>query len=351
MKKTVLKISQWFVVGATVAFTSCNNEPDKVSPQKVTGSVYVVCEGNFLSNEGKISRYNPTTNQSQIDVYKDANNVGLGDIVQSMTIIDTLAYIVVNNSNKIEIAGINSFKKVNTISNLALPRYLVQVGNNKAYLTEYKNFVDNGQVSVIDLKTNTIIKTIAVGKFPEKMIKVGNRVYVLNNGSNFVSVIDLNNESVSEISVGYGGNDMVLDGTNIYVLTQGKKEYTADWSIDVEKSTAATIEKINTNNNTVQKLFTFSSTLDSPSRLAIKNNELYFINNGLYKISLNSGSFNPTKLYARSLYGLGIDPSNGQIYVGTSGFTSNQKLIRLSDDGVAKDSATVGAGPNGFVFK
>ena len=46
------------------------------------------------------------------------NNFLLGDVVQSMNIINNQAYIVVNNFSKIEVASIDSLKYVTTIDDL-----------------------------------------------------------------------------------------------------------------------------------------------------------------------------------------------------------------------------------------
>ena len=62
-------------------------------------------------------------------------------------------------------------------------------------------FVSNTQddsVSVIDLASNKIIKTIAVGSTPEgiSIDPINQRAYVANWGSNNVSVIDVNSQQM-----------------------------------------------------------------------------------------------------------------------------------------------------------
>ena len=63
----------------------------------------------------------------------------------------------------------------------------------------------DGNVSVIDTSTNTVIATIPVGKRPWNMALTpdGKKLYVANGRSNSVSVIDtIENKHITDIPVG-----------------------------------------------------------------------------------------------------------------------------------------------------
>ena len=91
---------------------------------------FVTNEGNFNSGNGSIS-FVSNDGTVENNVFVTTNSFPLGDVVQSMSIIDENAYIVVNNSSKIEVASIDSMISVGTIENISSPRYIIEVSNTK----------------------------------------------------------------------------------------------------------------------------------------------------------------------------------------------------------------------------
>lgn len=351
MKKQFLRFS--ILSFCVVYLFSCNPKTEEAKP--VAGSVYVVCEGNFLSSNGSICIFNESTKQTQVDVFKDKNGVGLGDVVQSLNFIGDKAYIVVNNSNKIEIVDALSFESKASIKNLALPRNLAKVSDSKAYVTEYVSYGENGRISVIDLSTNTITKTISLGLLPEQLFVYGSKVLVSNNGENTISVINASTDAIEKtITVTGAPSGMVKDANGkLWILCSGIKKYNPDYSTDLVNSEAGALVRVNLENFEVEKTIAFSNKADSPDRLVINatGNKLYYLNNGVFEFDISSTNLNSVPFAARNFYGLGIEAKSGLIYTGTYGFSSNQKLIRYNTSGSALDSAEVGIGPRGFVFK
>ncbi len=66
---------------------------------------------------------------------------------------------------------------------------------------ETSGFATTGTVSVIDLASGTVVRTIDVGRLPGAMLKDGGRLYVANANSDTVSVIDLESFEVTELDV------------------------------------------------------------------------------------------------------------------------------------------------------
>ena len=64
--------------------------------------------------------------------YMQANRAALGDVAQSMVIQSDRAYVVVNNSNKVEVVSLPHFKSVASIGGLKLPRYFVAASSIRA---------------------------------------------------------------------------------------------------------------------------------------------------------------------------------------------------------------------------
>jgi len=337
-------------------FTSCDTETEQPKGTYESG-VFVVNEGNFTKGNGAISFINTSSKIAEPDIFRAINNRPLGDNVQSMYVQNEKAYVVVNNSNKIEVADVNTFTSLATIENLTLPRYMT-VANNKGYVTETVSYaVANGQVSVIDLNTNTVIKVIPVGAQPEQLMVVNNKVFVTNSGANTISVINSNTDAVeATISVGDSPNSLSLDANNkLWVLCGGKKAYNADWSLNESASTAGSLIRINPNNNVVEATFNFPAKGSSPGDLTTnkdRNKLLYSYAGKVYQVDITATTLPTTALINRSFYGLGVEPGTNIIYGADAGsFTANGKAIRYNANGTAIDSFTTAVGPNGFVFK
>ena len=344
---------------ATLSLLACDPDKDPNPADKpiITNTVFVVNEGNFQRSNADISLFSKAsgsvTNKS---LFSSANSRPLGDVAQSMTVRDSLGYIVVNNSNKLEVVSLAKFKSKATISNLKLPRYFVAASASKGYVTETVDYDgNNGQVSVIDLNTNTVTKTIAVGVEPERLLVAGARLYVTNSGGNTVTVINTSTDAVEgTISVGDSPKSLVADRAgNVWVLSGGNVVYKPDFSgIDYDATTKGSLSRIVPGQLTATTR-EVPSNRSAPGRLTINGSQdrLYYTYlGGVYTLDINDASLPTTPLIRRSFYGLGIDPQDNTIYGGIGSFTAADKVIRYRSTGAPIDSFTVGIGPNGFVF-
>ena len=82
-----------------------DNNPDIIKEH----GVFIVNEGNYTWSNASVSFYNFVNGQYFEDVFDEVNNRPLGDVAQSIAVSNGKAYIVVNNSNKIEIVDLNYF--------------------------------------------------------------------------------------------------------------------------------------------------------------------------------------------------------------------------------------------------
>lgn len=360
------------LITGSLTFSSCDSEEIVEPVIEENGprgpydqaGVFVVNEGNFGTPNGSISFFSDSTGkQVQNRIFNTVNKRLLGDVVQNMVLIHDRAFLVVNNSNKMEVTDAYTFKSVGAVEGLIAPRYFAALSENKGYITEWLRYdpvtyaYSNGRVSVIDLDTYTVIKTIEVGVQPEKLLITGGKLYVTNQGGNTVTVINTTTDVVAQnIEVSDGPNSLVLDKNNaLWVLAGGKKVYAADWSIDETRSTAASLTKINTATNTVTTTLTFPSKTASASKLLINgsNDKLFYIYaSKVYQHDINATALNTTELIGRSFYGLGVHPVSGNIYGGDSnGFTADGTVHIYNPAGAKISEFRVGIGPNGFVFR
>ncbi|TGE19942.1 DUF5074 domain-containing protein [Hymenobacter elongatus] len=350
------------LVGATaLALFSCDPERSQPEPLQLSNNVFIVNEGNFGTPNGAVSVFNIASKKvTDPDIFKTVNSRPLGDNVQSMTVVDTVGYVVVTQSNKIEVVRLPEFKtvkrSVKTISGLAKPRYFAALSATKGYVTEWVDYGVNGRLSVINLTTNTVLKTIPLsGKTPEQLLVVGNKVYVANSGGNTISVINTTTDTEeSVITVGDSPNSLVLDQSGqVWVLCGGIVGYDANYNIDPATSTKGTLHSFLPASPTAIQRLQFASTIGFPGHLQLNGakNQLYFTySKGVYRMNTTDKVLPTTPLIRRNFYGLGIDPKDNTIYGAIAPFSTAGRFIRYQPTGTAIDSFTVNLLPNAFLF-
>lgn len=350
-------------LGALALF-SC--DPDNEGPGGVpapagTGAnVYIVNEGQFNTPNGAISLFSKTSN-TVVDnnLFTSVNGRPLGDVVQSMTVIGDRGYIVVNATGKVEVVTMANFRQVATIKrfsatdSLRQPRYLIAVNAEKAYLTEWVARGAAGRVAVIDLRTNTVTKTIPVGRQPERLLLANGKVYVTNSDENTVSVINPGSDAVeATIPVQDGPRSLVQDNSgNVWVACTGITRYASTPPYAVLSSTNGALARFNPGNPSAVTTLPFPA--GGPSDLTTngaKDQLYYSYRGGVYQLGAGATALPTTPLIRRRFYGLGIDPEDNTIYGSIAPFTTTGKVIRYQPSGAAIDSFGVNIGPNGFVF-
>ncbi|MCJ8166872.1 hypothetical protein MKJ04_18655 [Pontibacter sp. E15-1] len=348
----------------SLGLTSCDKDND-VTPATSTEvrgpydqhGVFILNEGNYGTPNGSISFLSDSANQTVINsISQKANNDRpLGDVVMDLDIVGDRAYIVANNSNKLEVVNAYTFQTEGAVE-LKQPRFFAAASADKAYVSEWITYGQPGQVSVIDLKTLQVVKTIPVGPLPEELLVADGKLYVAINGSNVVTVINTSTDVVErDITVTDGPAELELDADKrLWVLAKGRTVYNSDWTVNYSETTPGALIAINTANSTVLNTLTFGSNQASPGNLAITGDgaKLYYNYQGAtYAQSASATSLASTPLINRSFYGLGIDPDNGYIYGSDqNGFSGDGTVFIYQPDGTKVKEFKVGIGPNGFVF-
>ena len=317
--------------------------------------VYITNEGNFGIGNGSLSIYDKSSNTLTNDVFSTVNYFVLGDVVQSIGYFDGKGYICVNGSAKIEVIDENAASLA--IIQAASPRYIKQVDDSKAYVTDWGI---NG-VQVIDLTTNTVSTTIACGTGPEGIAVSNGFAYVCNVGGwgldSTVTVINTNTDAVeTTLTVGDKPNSAVVDADgNVWVLTGGYTQYDANWNVINE--TPGVLAMINTTTNTIDASFTFAVG-NHPEDLIINGtgDKLYYSDGSwskaVYEFGINDTQLPATVFINKSFYGLGYDPVWNEIYGSDAvDFTQQGWVFRYATTGIVVDSFQVGVIPGSFAFR
>lgn len=334
-----------------VMLLSCKKDdpgPQPANPPATGGSsfsdgVFVINEGNFTWGNGSLSFISRQGSAVQNNIFQAVNNRPLGDVPQSMAISGSTAYIVVNNSQKIEIVDRNTLQSRGTITGLTSPRYMQIVSTSKAYVTDlYAN-----RVWVIDLQQNAVVSFIPVSGWTEKMLLYNGKVYVTNTGRSHLMIIDpATDQLVDSILLTRQPAGIVKDSNDkLWVLCSG----------DLGQAILPALYRIDPASSSVQQLFTFPSA-SSPHSLAINpaGDSLYYINDGVYKMSVNASSL-PFSQHISSagylFYNLDVDPVTGVLYVSDAvDYVQQGYVFRFRPGGAKIDSFAVGIIPGSFSF-
>jgi len=290
--------------------------PDPINPASYRTGTFVINEGNFNWGNSSVTFKNDSDQLVSQDIFKAVNGRGLGDVAQSMRIFNKRGYIVVNNSNKIEVVSMTDFSSVKSISGFNAPRYIEFIDSSKAYVSNLLR-----DISVVDLNTLTVTKSIRTSNWTEGLVKYKNLVFVTcignyNDPSSSrdakILVIDTkSDEIIDSIQTGVEPIGIVIDKKEkMWVLCSG----------GYDNFETPTLMRINPDIMAVEKVFTFSGTSVAPSRLCINKggDTIYFLRNGVYQMSVNAIAVPDQPVIpsgGRVLYGLGIDPKNGNIFV------------------------------------
>jgi hypothetical protein len=330
-------------------------------PFDYSEGIYIVNEGAFAQNNGSISYLDPEYSFIQHWVFEVANDRVLGDVVQSMSIMnDTLGIIVVNGSSKIELVNLHTFKCLAAPIPVNYPRYFMPVSETKGYLTGGNM---QGYVYIFDAVNLEITDSIQVGSGPETMVTYPDYLMVANSGGwgvdSTISVIDMATDQVVDtIHTSKVPVDMVKDATgNLWVYCKGFAEYDPNPPYTMLSETDAVIQKFDPENRDVvlwQATVGKAGDYIALPKIAASpgGDYIYYLRpNGVFRISVSSPEISLTPFISGSFYGMEVNPSDGNIFVFSSAsFTTHSTLYIYSPLGVALANSQVGIGGSTAAF-
>lgn len=337
---------------------ACQSNDPLTTSGTYDNGVLTINEGIFGNTSGTITHYNRATQEATPQIFKTVNERDLGDVVQSLTVYNGKGYIVVNNSNKIEVVSADDFKEVAQVTDLRLPRYMVVTPNGEAYVTEWGADGLTGSLARLDLIQNKVVERISMPLGPERIYLLNGRLYVTHTGgfgtNNQVSIVDFNTRQViNRLTVDDRPGGMVVDAQgHLWVACAGKVTYTTYPNIDVANSTESSLMAIDP--TTEQVVFRRSFGKGKPlGHLTINTtdlNILYYTREGqvwAYNIQTDT----ERSLFTGNYYGLGYDPKSQLLYAATSSGINPATIERRKpSDGSLVNAYTAGTFANGFVF-
>lgn len=341
--------------------------------------MYVLNEGNMGSNKASIDFLDLDENKPTVhylrNIYSERNpNVvkELGDVGNDIKIYGSKLWIVVNVSNKVEVATADSCKRITQI-NIPNCRYLA-FKDGFAYVSSYVGPVKFdkdaplGMVYKVDTVDFKKKDSVVVGYQPEELCIVDNKLYVANSGGyrapNYdqtLSEIDLATfKEIRKIKVGLNPHHCQVDHYGqIWVTSRGNYN-------DVPSR----IYRLYKGRN---QLYEVMDSIDTPvSGLSIVGDSLYYygtawnnatatnnISYGLINVRthkiIDTNLFSAPQLKAITMpYGIIVNPTNRDFYLmDAKNYVSSGSLLHFKSDGTFDWSVQTGDIPGHatFVYK
>ena len=318
-----------------------------------TRGVFITNEGNFgWGNNATLSFYDVEHQTIHNTLFQKKNKIPIGDVLQSMHIIDSLGYLVVNNSQKIYIINVFTFRLVGTITGFTSPRYLLAVLPPKGYVTN----LWSDEISIIDLEQQKRVGKIKVPSTTstEQMVRWRDKIFVsCYVQDSRLAVINTRTDRVERfIQVGYQPNSLILDKDSmLWVLCGGGNN-------DSDRTDSPQLMRINPQTYAVTKTFTLSQSngLQASKSLSINGSgdTLYFLDRAVWKMFIHATELPKTPFFSQeksSFYALGVDPITSSVYVSDAlDYTQAGIIYRLRADGTPVDTFRAGIIPGSFTF-
>ncbi len=317
--------------------------------------LFITNEGMFQYGNATLSYYDPETKSVENEVFYRANAMKLGDVAQSMTIRDSVGWIVVNNSHVIFAIDINTFKEVGRITNLASPRYIHFVSDEKAYVTQ----IWDNRIFIVNPKRYEITGYIECPNMAmesgstEQMVQYGKYVFV-NCWSYQNRILKIDTETdqvVDELIVGIQPTSLVMDKNyKLWTITDGGYEE-SPYGYETPS-----LYRIDAARFEIEKQFRFKPG-DSPLEVQIngEGDKLFWINKDIWSMDVEADRV-PVRPFLKyrdtKYYGLTVNPRNGDVYVADAIDYQQQGVIyRYTADGEPVDEFYVGVTPGAFCWK
>lgn len=290
----------------------------------------------------------------------------------------------------------NVYQNSNNGNNLnSVPNGMILAGS-ELFIVSQGTYGQPGSMYRINSTSNQLIHSRpSIGNNPYNFVFANGNIYVTNTGSNFVTVVDMNfNTLVDSISVGFNPADILYAGGNVFV---GKQSYAFEKSLAVINSNnqvskiffegapvsiAHNSGKIYVSTYSYKKLFVLDAATaqvtdsidvsipeagtghlvsgDSRTLYVLGTDTVFQYNLGksIYKVDIVSKSIDPGFTINFTgfddIYGIDYDPVESKIYVANSknGSVNGEVRVYNTSGALLKTYSDIGGKfPRRFAFK
>ncbi|SFM97249.1 hypothetical protein SAMN05428949_1521 [Chitinophaga sp. YR627] len=337
-------------------------------PDTLRNGFYLLNEGNMGMNLSTLDYYDRSTGIYKSNIYSQINpgaTKELGDVGNDIGIYGSKLYAVINMSDKVDVLDTHSAKRIGQIS-IRNCRY-VTFYKGKAYVSSYAATIGDasagaGYIAEVDTATLQILRTVTVGRQPEEMAIVGDKLYIANSGGysppryeRTVSVVDMNTfKEIKRIDVAINLHRVKADKYgDVYVTSRGDyyNIHSKLYVIDTQKDIVKDSFNLAASNLAIagDSAYVYSAEW---SYITNKNTVSYAIINVKDETKVTDNFITDgIDKEIRTPYGIAIDPENGDIYVtDAKNYLLPGTLYCFSKAGKKRWSVTAGNIPAHFAF-
>lgn len=316
-----------------VASCSTDNN-DELQPRIDYGNGFLIAnEGKYGTPNAEVTFVTSDLSLKQDNIFSFNNAGKLGDVLQMIAFNNNNAYLLLNNSNRIQIVNRYNFKATGEITKeLNTPRYMA-FANNNIYVTNDK-YMGDKFVSIYKASDNSFIKKIPFTEAVERVVEAGNTIFVQNAsfgyGKNITLINTTTNDINKTISIPVGNiNKIISYNQNVYAIAAGTSD--------------SYIYQISSNGDII-KTTTLTGITDAKN-LEISNDKFYFSSDkSVYAMDMKLGIVPTSPLFTVA--------SSTEPYSDLYGFSVVKDLIFTSDaNGFKQDSKIVVYNTSGAIVK
>ena len=342
--------------------------------------MYLLNEGNMGSNKSSLDYLDLSDSTAHYyrNIYSQRNPstvMSLGDVGNDCQIYGSRLWLVINCSNKVEVARADSAIRIGKV-NIPNCRY-VTFNDRYAYVSSYVGTVyassnsPLGSVYKVDTLTLQKVDSCSVGYQPEEMAIIGNQLYVANSGGyqgmtgqgyeSTVSVIDMATmQETSKVEVAPNLHHLKADKYNqLWVTARGDymSEASSIWWLAPDEN-----DQMKVGGHIDQAVSDLCIVGDSLyfygsqwSEVSMSNTITYgIINVKTHQVVSTSLSSAPEISKIRMPYGIIVNPVHRDFYLmDAKNYVSSGELLHFLPDGTFDWKVSTGDIPAhaAFLFK
>jgi len=321
---------------------SCN--PDKIGPQQVNPppasalpgrQVYLTNEGNFQRGNASVTAYTPASGERQQQIYQARHDNPLGDVLQDMQEHQGAYYLVLNNSGLIRKVDTLSWQEEAVISDLDAPRFLAMNDSLGVVSQLFRS-----EVQVLHLAEARVLKTLAMPR-PTGAVRFWQQHFVVLAGDH---VVLLDSQAESKL------RELKLSGT----LRQMVEDQQGNLWILSSSTAGGQLWRLRHPQDSLRS-FPLPAAGEFLAYNAQQNSLWVAAAGSVYRYVITSDGLSESVMIRgnwQSLYGFGLDPRQGEVYLSDAlDFDQPADIYRYDSNGILLDQFKGGLITNGFYFE
>lgn len=324
-----------------VFMVSCGDDdtpPPGLQVELGEGHVLVLNEGNFTVGNASVTAFDTGGEETIQDLFSQVNERPVGDVLQSAQEAGGKLCLVVNNSGTIEVVDEEHFGVQISITGLNSPRFLLEMDDNRALVTDIDSLI-----SEVDLSNGTIISQIDAGDWSEHITdRVDDVLFTYPNQKKLGIISSVSLTGTIDLP-GYPVGMVQTDDDNVWVLCQVNQ-----WD-----NSLMSLARIDGGSTEVNESYEFAGGSGFGLRMKAYDETLYLMVGDLFKFDYITDSAPELFIEAgtRTLYGLGVDPNNEDVYLSDAkDYAQPGTVDRYNSSGTLIESFASGINPGEFYF-